>query len=89
MSDCLENRYSQFDIESPHESSSASRAECHCGCFMTRARQLQVSINNRAHHDQGMRRNTKCFLFIQVNISEDTKKTHASNYKSAINIMCR
>lgn len=46
---------------------------------MTRARQLQVSINNRAHHDQGMRRNTKPFLFIQVNISEDTKKhTHVT-----------
>ncbi|CAM4671243.1 unnamed protein product [Leuciscus chuanchicus] len=52
--------------ESPRESSSASRAECRCGCFMTRARQLQVSINNRAHHDQGMRRNTKRFLFIQL-----------------------
>lgn len=35
-------------IQSPRDS---SRAECQCGCFMTRARQIQVSINHRAHHD--------------------------------------
>lgn len=33
----IENRYSQFDTQSPRDSSSASRAECQCGCFMTRA----------------------------------------------------
>ncbi len=51
MSVCLENRYSQFDTHSPRDSSSLSRAGCQCVCFMTRARQLQVSINHRAHHD--------------------------------------
>jgi len=48
MSDCLENRYSQFDIQSPRESISRS---ANVGVFTARARQLQVSINQRAHHD--------------------------------------
>jgi len=77
MSDCLENRYSQFDIQSPRESISRS---ANVGVFTARARQLQVSINQRAHHDWGLTRNTKRFPFIQVNISEDPQKhTHVTS----------